>query len=435
MEFIFLMIKESSPNTVIIATFGMILVMIATIIVAVSVISSDKAVAAPSNNSGNNNTDTNRNSTSNSSNTTTIEGSTRNGKFLTYQNSTLGLKIQYPSDWIYTDTGKGPVFIPTKALLEAKRTKTGLTAMVLDLPVRNVSLDLITQLNINDLRQSHPDFRLLESNRTTVAKDIQSQKIVFTSGPEKTLAVLIPKDNKLYLLEYIVADQSKYSRYLPDVEKMINSFEIIPISSLQGQKQELKQQQQPQNAASKSQPATPRTNVLSQNEVTVEGLNKKSNSQFIKARDQYLTSWERSNFSSAFATFVIPNSVNGYGIYDEHRSNIFKPGEPIVLYVEPIGFTHKKLTDEKGNALYNVKLIPSVIISSKNDNKSASIDFPPFAFTSHRKNTEAELTITVTQNTPIPEGEYKILYTIKDAQSNKSFDIIKKVKISNREVV
>jgi hypothetical protein len=184
------------------------------------------------------------------------------------------------------------------------------------------------------------------------------------------------------------------------------------------------------------------TNV-SQNETTIEGLNDNSNksstispdSQFIQAREQYLRSWEQSNFSSEFATFVIPNTVNGYGIYDEHRSNIFKPGEPIVLYVEPIGFTHKKLTDESGNALYNVKLIPSVIISSAIDNKSASIDFPPFAFTSHRKNTEAELTITVTQNTPIPEGEYKILYTIKDAQSNKSFDIIKKVVISNREVV
>jgi hypothetical protein len=184
------------------------------------------------------------------------------------------------------------------------------------------------------------------------------------------------------------------------------------------------------------------TNV-SQNETTIEGLNDNSNnsstispdSQFIKAREQYLRSWEQSNFSSEFATFVIPNSVNGYGIYDEHRSNIFKPGEPIVLYVEPIGFTHKKLTDESGNALYNVKLIPSVIISSKIDNKSASIDCPQFAFTSHRKNTEAELTITVTQNTPIPEGEYKILYTIKDAQSNKSFDITKKVVISNREVV
>jgi hypothetical protein len=91
------------------------------------------------------------------------------------------------------------------------------------------------------------------------------------------------------------------------------------------------------------------TNVW-RNETMIEGLNDNSNnsstispdSQFIKARGQYLRSWEESNFSSEFATFVIPNSVNGYGIYDEHRSNILKPGEPIVLYVEPIGFTHKK---------------------------------------------------------------------------------------------
>ena len=53
------MIKESSPNKGIIATIGM-LVMIATLIVAVSVISSDKAEAAPSNNGGgNNNNNTN----------------------------------------------------------------------------------------------------------------------------------------------------------------------------------------------------------------------------------------------------------------------------------------------------------------------------------------------------------------------------------------
>ena len=62
------MIKESSPNKGIIATIGM-LVMIATIIVAVSVISSDKAEGAPSNRDGNNSTNTNGNVTNNNSTT------------------------------------------------------------------------------------------------------------------------------------------------------------------------------------------------------------------------------------------------------------------------------------------------------------------------------------------------------------------------------
>ena len=41
-------------------------------------------------------------------------------------------------------------------------------------------------------------------------------------------------------------------------------------------------------------------------------------------------------FHSAFDTFVIPGSVNGYGIYQSHNSSIFKPGEKIVLYMEPV---------------------------------------------------------------------------------------------------
>ena len=82
------MIKESSPNKGIIATISM-LVMIATIIVAVSVISSNKAEAAPSNNGGNNNSNTNGNVTNNNSTTnatnvsrneTTIEGLNDNSK-------------------------------------------------------------------------------------------------------------------------------------------------------------------------------------------------------------------------------------------------------------------------------------------------------------------------------------------------------------------
>src|SRR5215469_15228243 len=42
-------------------------------------------------------------------------------------------------------------------------------------------------------------------------------------------------------------------------------------------------------------------------------------------------------FHPAFDTFVVPESVNGYGIYQSHNSSIFKPGEKIVLYIESVG--------------------------------------------------------------------------------------------------
>ena len=46
-------------------------------------------------------------------------------------------------------------------------------------------------------------------------------------------------------------------------------------------------------------------------------------------------------FASALDLFVVPGSVGGYGVYEEHAPNTFSPGEDIVLYVEPVGFSHE----------------------------------------------------------------------------------------------
>ena len=51
----------------------------------------------------------------------------------------------------------------------------------------------------------------------------------------------------------------------------------------------------------------------------------------------------KNTFHSAFDTFVVPGSVDGYGIYQSHNSSIFKPGEKIVLYMEPVGYSYKPI--------------------------------------------------------------------------------------------
>jgi hypothetical protein len=55
-------------------------------------------------------------------------------------------------------------------------------------------------------------------------------------------------------------------------------------------------------------------------------------------------------FRSAFDTFV-SSEPGGYGIYEERKSNVFKPGETFLLYVEPLGYTYGTVTDEDGNIL------------------------------------------------------------------------------------
>ena len=46
-------------------------------------------------------------------------------------------------------------------------------------------------------------------------------------------------------------------------------------------------------------------------------------------------------FHPVFDTFVVPGSVNSCGICQSHNSSNFKPGEKIVLYMEPKGYSYK----------------------------------------------------------------------------------------------
>src|SRR5215472_5947446 len=65
-------------------------------------------------------------------------------------------------------------------------------------------------------------------------------------------------------------------------------------------------------------------------------------------------------FHSAFDTFVVPGSVDGYGIYQSHNSSIFKPGEKIVLYIEPVGYSYKPI-----GSLFLMNFTGDVLISDK----------------------------------------------------------------------
>src|SRR5215211_4032002 len=78
--------------------------------------------------------------------------------------------------------------------------------------------------------------------------------------------------------------------------------------------------------------------------LTQEGANQLAELQ--AARQQYLSAWNNTAFSSHFDVFIAEGSHLGYGIYREHvPANVFRPGETIVLYVEPIGFGHQPITN------------------------------------------------------------------------------------------
>ncbi|MGB7632229.1 MAG: hypothetical protein WBL68_00765 [Nitrososphaeraceae archaeon] len=139
-------------------------------------------------------------------------------------------------------------------------------------------------------------------------------------------------------------------------------------------------------------------------------------------------------FASALDLFVVPDSVGGYGVYEEHAPNTFSPGEDIVLYVEPVGFSHEPVgaTSQDNGTLYLMNFTADVVISDPEGKVLAGFeDLPISQIVSHHQNKEINLIITLSQSNPFPQGDYKLLYTIHDEPSGNTFELTKDVKISS----
>jgi hypothetical protein len=156
--------------------------------------------------------------------------------FLTYTNSTYGIRIQFPSDWLYkgseasNDSVQAIVTFASPNLLTSSSNKSLLVLSIgmEKLPFYNMPLDLYTNLTIDHLRESEPGFRLLGSEEITFAGIKPAHKIVFTSDNGlKTMAVYAIKGNKAYIIDYIAGSEATYSRYTLITQIMVDSFQIL----------------------------------------------------------------------------------------------------------------------------------------------------------------------------------------------------------------
>jgi hypothetical protein len=169
------------------------------------------------------------------------------------------------------------------------------------------------------------------------------------------------------------------------------------------------------------------TNVTATDNMTIE-----------YAKELYLSVWNQTEFNATFSTFVEPFSAAGYGVYKE-RSNVFAPGETIVLYVEPVGFAHRQIIDEEGgenNTLYLMNMTADYEITAANGTELQLIeDVQVGSITSHRPNTEMFLTLTITpEDQPLPIGHYVITYSVTDEVSGESFELEKEIIVAERAV-
>jgi hypothetical protein len=158
---------------------------------------------------------------------------------LTYESSNCGFVVQYPANWQKVEFSKGieegtrnlvvnflsPLEGPSDTFREYLIVQTA------NMTSRDLSLKTFTIEQMAFLKDSFPDFNILESNRSTTITSHIAYEVVYTYsdpiiGKAKAMEIWIVNGGKVYILSYH-ADAAKYSKYLPTIIKMIGSFVTV----------------------------------------------------------------------------------------------------------------------------------------------------------------------------------------------------------------
>jgi S1-C subfamily serine protease len=182
------------------------------------------------------------------SNTTTTTTSTEDNititgtnlmNFLTYENSTYGIRIQYPPDWGVDETDDYPddgvtdivqFLSPFQGRLDNYQESVFVSTE--PLPQQDIALSTYVDQLIDFKNETINGFKLIESNTSSTLGSNNNSAYNITyydTGDDgtqyRTVEVGTIIGDKVYYINYF-AVVDKYSDYLPVVAKMINSFDV-----------------------------------------------------------------------------------------------------------------------------------------------------------------------------------------------------------------
>jgi hypothetical protein len=117
-----------------------------------------------------------------------------------------------------------------------------------------------------------------------------------------------------------------------------------------------------------------------------------------------------------FRKVALVNEASGFGIYDERKDGVFKSGEPVTAYAEPVGYGWK----DNGDGTYSFGFAIDLMVKTP-DGKivAGQEDFQRLELKSRARNKEFMLTLTLNL-TGAPPGDYIIEYVTRDLTSSKS---------------
>ncbi|MDN2565684.1 hypothetical protein N1F89_05575 [Aquibium sp. A9E412] len=123
--------------------------------------------------------------------------------------------------------------------------------------------------------------------------------------------------------------------------------------------------------------------------------------------------WRRAPL--VFRKVVPVESASGYGLYVEREDSALAPGEPLKVYVEPIGLAYGR--NRVGSLEINADL-DLAIENPLGTTLFAQEDFLNLSLPVRYRNREVQFTITVELD-GAPAGDYVARFTVRDRHSDK----------------
>jgi hypothetical protein len=135
----------------------------------------------------------------------------------------------------------------------------------------------------------------------------------------------------------------------------------------------------------------------------------------VAAEEAVIVAWEQTPL--IFRTAVLADKPpEGFGIYYERAHNEYAPGEPIVVYAEPVGYAWRENPDGTYTFGFDVDLL---LKTTDGAIVGGQENFQHLELTSYARNREFMLTLTLTVD-GAPAGDYVVEYTTRDIASDKA---------------
>src|SRR5206468_9569703 len=149
---------------------------------------------------------------------------TSESEFLTYDDLITGFGMKYPPDWERSQhIDKSVTFLAPRES-NSDTNPAEVRIMVIG---SNTTLTSITQTQLSTLKNLYPDIQILESIESTFLGH-PAHMIIFTATDDtqnlrKAMQIWFKEDTKAFLITY-KSDNERFSKYLPTIDKMLNSF-------------------------------------------------------------------------------------------------------------------------------------------------------------------------------------------------------------------